>query len=151
MGFRIFIDLFQDIAGQSDVDANRFWLSVLHGNQNGHARPVVRIGHDLFQSRRLGDRFSVLHHAFDVKRKGFLGHGAGVIQGSACGDNAGKVGKRHAKMAVGVLMDENIDIVRIALTSASDPIVSRMLFQRPDRGFPFEGGNGDAALLCRVL
>lgn len=32
----ISVNLLRNLAEQSDIDANDFWLIVLHGNQNGH-------------------------------------------------------------------------------------------------------------------
>jgi len=91
---------------------------------------LFRIGHHLFQRRRSRDRFSVLHHAFDVKCEGFLSHGAASSRVVPAVINARKIRKGDAKVAVGLLMDKTNIVMHGAYLSFRPDCFS-MLFSVP--------------------
>src|SRR6478735_251202 len=79
-------------------------VKISRGNKNKGTGSVAQY---FFEPGRTRNRLSVLHHAFNMKDEGFLGHRARIIQRRACGDQAREVRKGDAEVAVGVFVDES--------------------------------------------
>src|SRR5450756_2167774 len=100
------IDLIEHVGRHRHVDTNALHVRRRRCDENGDPLPVLRVLHDFLQRTRLRRGFAILGQPLQMEGQRFRRHIAGLIQGFSGADDAGKIGKGNAVVAVGVLVDQ---------------------------------------------
>jgi hypothetical protein len=100
------IDLIEHVGRHRHIDTNALYVRGRCGDEHGNAVPVLRVLHDLFQRAWFRRGFAIRRQPFQMQRQSLRAHIARFIQSLSGADDARKIRKRYAVVAIGLFVDQ---------------------------------------------